>query len=158
MRTADHGEMGMTHNSMRQKNFQAYEETLRVPLVYSNPQLFPRARQSNALVSHVDFMPTIAGLFGAPKVKRWQGQDYSRLVAGTSSRPVQDHTVFTFEDVQAGQASPPYLKAPNCIVAIREQRWKLVETYDAKGQLPSEWEFYDIRNDRLEKRNLAWEA
>lgn len=156
VRTSDHGEMGMTHNSMRQKNFQGYEETLRVPLVYSNPQLFPRPRTSDALVSHVDFMPTIAALFGAPKQAAWQGHDYSHIVRGTSDRPVQDHTVFTFEDVQAGQASGPYLKAPNCIVAIRERRWKLVETYDAKGQLPSEWEFYDRRHDPVEKRNLAW--
>ena len=65
--TSDHGEMGMTHGGMRQKNFQAYEETMRVPLVWSNPQLFPRPRRSDALVSHVDFLPTMAGLFGAPK-------------------------------------------------------------------------------------------
>jgi len=154
--TSDHGEMGMAHGSMRQKNFQAYEETLRVPLVWSNPQLFPRARRSNALVSHVDFLPTVAGLFGAPKQAAWQGKDYSAIVKGTSMRPVQDHTIFTFEDVQAGQPNPPYLKAPNCVVALREQRYKIAETYDAKGQKPSEWEFYDRKHDPNERRNLAW--
>lgn len=154
--TSDHGEMGMTHNGMRQKNFQAYEETMRVPLVWSNPKLFPRRRRSNALVSHVDFLPTMAGLFGAPKQPIWQGKDYAHLVAGTSSRPVQDYTVFTFDDVQAGQPNPPYLKPPNSIVALREQRYKLVETYDAKGQKPSEWEFYDRKHDPVEKHNLAW--
>jgi choline-sulfatase len=154
--TADHGEMGMAHGSMRQKNFQAYEETMRVPLVWSNPKLFPRARRSQALVSHVDFVPTVAGLFGAPKQSAWQGKDYSHLVAGTSQRPVQDHTIFTFEDVQAGQAQGPYLKAPNCIRALRERRYKIVETYDAKGELPSEWEFYDRRSDPNEEDNLAW--
>ncbi|MFN8590588.1 MAG: sulfatase-like hydrolase/transferase, partial [Thermomicrobiales bacterium] len=40
--TSDHGEMGMTHGGQIQKNFNVYEETLRVPLVYSNPNLFPR--------------------------------------------------------------------------------------------------------------------
>ena len=154
--TSDHGEMGMAHGSLRQKNFQAYEETLRVPLVWSNPQLFPRARRSNALVSHVDFLPTVAGLWGAPKQSVWQGKDYSGIVKGTSMRPVQEHTVFTFEDVMAGQPNPPYVQAPNCIVALREQRFKLVETYDAKGQKASEWEFYDRKHDPIERRNLAW--
>jgi len=124
--------------------------------VWSNPQLFPRARRSSALVSHVDFLPTVAGLFGAPKHDVWQGKDYSAIVKGTSLRPVQDHTIFTFEDVQAGQPNPPYLKAPNCVVALREQRYKIAETYDAKGQKPSEWEFYDRKHDPNERRNLAW--
>jgi arylsulfatase A-like enzyme len=56
--TADHGEMGTAHGGMRQKNFNFYEESTRVPLGYSNPRLFKRARTSDALVSHVDFLPT----------------------------------------------------------------------------------------------------
>jgi hypothetical protein len=77
----------------------------------------------------VDFLPTLAGLVGAPKQDGWQGKDYSGLVTGTSKRPVQDHTIFTFEDVQAGQPQGPYLPAPNCILAIREKRFKLVEAF-----------------------------
>jgi len=42
VRTADHGEMGLAHGGLRQKNFNFYEESIRVPLVYSNPKLFPR--------------------------------------------------------------------------------------------------------------------
>ena len=37
IQTSDHGEMGMAHGGMRQKNFNFYEETLRVPLVYLQP-------------------------------------------------------------------------------------------------------------------------
>ncbi|NKW20251.1 sulfatase-like hydrolase/transferase [Rhodococcus hoagii] len=37
IRISDHGEMGMSHGGLRQKVFNAYEETLRVPLVVSNP-------------------------------------------------------------------------------------------------------------------------
>jgi arylsulfatase A-like enzyme len=150
--------MGMAHGSMRQKNFQAYEETLRVPLVYSNPKLFPHPRRSNALVSHLDFMPTIAGLFGTPKQSAWQGHDYSHIVKGTSSKPVQDYTIFTFEDVQAGQPNGPYLKPPNRIIALREKRYKIVETWAPDNSKPSEWEFYDRKHDPLEKRNLAWKG
>ena len=44
IRTADHGEMGLAHGGLRQKNFNFYEESMRVPLVYSNPKLFRRPR------------------------------------------------------------------------------------------------------------------
>ena len=44
VRTADHGEMGLAHG-MRQKSFNAYEETIHMPLIFSNPQLYPKARR-----------------------------------------------------------------------------------------------------------------
>ena len=77
--TADHGEMGTAHGGLRQKNFNFYEETTRVPLVYSNPRLFPRPEQNPSIVSHVDFLPTLAGLLDTPAHARanWQGVDYS---------------------------------------------------------------------------------
>jgi choline-sulfatase len=157
IRTADHGEMGLAHGGLRQKNFNVYEESLRVPLVYSNPTLFPAARTSNALVSHVDFLPTLASLFGAPTRARarWQGVDYSRLVLDPAAQPVQDYTVFTYDDFQSGQASGPYPTPPNHIVSIREERWKLAEYYDVRGRFPSQFELYDLLSDPLEQVNIA---
>jgi len=158
IRTADHGEMGLTHGGQRQKNFNFYEEAIRVPLVYSNPQLYPRPRKSQALVSHVDFLPTIASLLGAPPVARanWQGVDYSSLILDPSVPPVQDYTVFTYDDYQSGQKSGPYPTPPNHIVSIREARYKLAEYYDANGVVPSQWEMYDLLKDPLETENLAY--
>ena len=43
IRTSDHGEMGLTHGGQRQKNFNFYEESIRVPLVFSNPILYDGA-------------------------------------------------------------------------------------------------------------------
>ena len=84
--TADHGEMGTAHGGLRQKNFNFYEEATRVPLVYSNPRLFKRAETNHALVSHVDFLPTLASLVGAPAHARapWQGVDYSDQILSRS--------------------------------------------------------------------------
>ncbi|MFN3653596.1 MAG: sulfatase-like hydrolase/transferase [Armatimonadota bacterium] len=158
IRTADHGEMGLTHGGQRQKNFNCYEEAMRVPLVFSNPKLYRKAYRSNALVSHVDFLPTLAGLFGLPKAEKanWQGADYSRLVLNpTSGGKVQDYVVFTYDDYQSGQKTGPYPTPPNRIVAIREGRYKIAEYYDADGQVPSQWEMYDLKKDPLETRNLA---
>lgn len=161
VRTADHGEMGLTHGGMRQKNFNFYEEATRVPLVYSNPKLFPKPQSTDALVSHVDFLPTLATLAKAPKSARgeWQGRDYSQLVLRPkSAKPVQGYVVFTYDDFQSGQAKPPYPKPPNHIVSIREGRWKLARYYDKsrKDPKPTEWEMYDLKTDPEEKRNLAY--
>lgn len=155
--TSDHGEMGLAHGGMRQKSFNFYEETLRVPLVYSNPKLFPESRVSPALVSHVDFLPTLAGLFDAPESARsdWQGVDYSALILDPSAEDVQDYVVFTFDDVQSGQPNGPYVPAPNHITSIREERYKLAKYYDADGIEPDQWEMYDLAEDPLETINLA---
>ncbi len=60
VRTSDHGEMGLSHGGLRQKMFNAYEESMRVPFVVSSPALFREPRESDALVSLVDVVPTHA--------------------------------------------------------------------------------------------------
>ncbi len=162
VRTADHGEMGLTHGGMRQKNFNFYEETIRVPLVYSNPKLYPEPLSSDALVSHVDFLPTLASLAGTPKSARrnWQGVDYSKLVLNPKrSGEPQDYVVFTYDDYQSGQANGPYPKPPNHIVSIREGRWKLAKYHGVNQKtgkpVPPQWEMYDLKADPLEKHNIA---
>ncbi len=162
IRTSDHGEMGLSHGEMRQKNFNFYEETLRVPMVYSNPRLYRKPHTTDALVSHVDLLPTLANLVDAPKSARanWEGVDYSKQVLRPArEHSSQDYVVFTYDDYQSGQPHGPYPKPPNHIVSIREERWKLAKYYDAnpkKGErkLP-QWEMYDLKRDPLEKNNLA---
>ena len=159
--TADHGEMGTTHGGMRQKNFNFYEESTRVPLVYSNPRLFKKPQRSNALVSHVDFLPTLASLVDAPADARdsWEGIDYSdQILSRSPKKPSQDYTVFTYDDWQSGQASGPYPKPPNHIASIREHRYKLARYYDADGNVPDQWEMYDLKTDPLERVNLAYKG
>lgn len=155
--TSDHGEMGMTHGGMIQKNFNVYEETLRVPLVFSNPKLFPHPEQSDAHVSHVDFVPTMASLFGSPTTNPdWQGQDYSSLVLDPGSSGVQDYTVFTYDDWQAAQAQGPYVSGANHIVSVRDDRYTLARYYAPDGSAADEWEMYDRQADPIQIKNLAW--
>jgi arylsulfatase A-like enzyme len=149
--------MGMTHGGMIQKNFNVYEETLRVPLVYSNPELFPAEVRSDALVSHVDFAPTMASLFGSPTINPdWQGIDYAALVLDPASPDVQNYQVFTYDDWQAGQAQGPYVSGANHIVAVRVDRYTLARYYAPDGASPDEWEMYDRAADPDEATNLAW--
>lgn len=157
IRTSDHGEMGLAHGGLRQKCFNVYEETMRVPLVYSNPRLWHKPETSKVMVSHVDLLPTLASLVKAPAHARakWQGVDYSDHVMHRTAPPPQDYVVFTFDDWQAGQGSPPYVKPPQHIISLRERRWKIAEYYDPKGRVRSQWEMYDLRRDPQERHNLA---
>jgi len=158
IRTSDHGEMGMAHGGLRQKNFNFYEETLRVPLIYSNPKLFPKPRVSQAMVSHVDFLPTLASLFDVPFPARtnWQGVDYSEVVLDPRAQPPQKYSVFTYDDYQSGQSGGRYPGPFNHIVSIREERYKLAQYYDVqRPNGPYQWEMYDLKNDPYERRNLA---
>ena len=99
VRTADHGEMGLTHGRSRQKYFSAYKEVIDVPLVFSNPLIWPKPVVSDALVGHVDFVPTIASLIGtkpeAIKKAAWAGVDYSSIIEGRA-KDVQDYVLFVW--------------------------------------------------------------
>jgi arylsulfatase A-like enzyme len=156
VRTSDHGEMGMAHGGVRQKSFNAYEESLRVPMIYSNPRLFPEPRQSDALVSHVDLLPTLANLIGAPTPARaWQGVDYSTLILDADAAPVQEEVVFTYDDLRCAQNIAQLALPPNRIIALREERYKLARYYDGAGNAPDQWELYDLDTDPEERLNLA---
>jgi arylsulfatase A-like enzyme len=158
IRTSDHGEMGLSHGGLRQKNFNMYEEATRVPLIVSNPRLYPEGADCDHLVSHVDFLPTLASLFGAPESARadWQGVDYSASILNPEkAKAPQDYVLFTYEDYQSGQKTPPYPSPPNHLVGLREKRWKIVRYYDIEGVEPDQWEMYDLKAEPLEERNLA---
>ncbi|MFN8593649.1 MAG: DUF4976 domain-containing protein, partial [Thermomicrobiales bacterium] len=124
---------------------------------YSNPNLFPRPVTSPALVSHIDFVPTMASLVGSPKVNAdWQGKDYSSLVLDPGTPGVQDYQVFTYDDWQAGQAQGPYVSGASHIVSVREERYKLARYFDPNGKAAEEFEMYDLAADPTEATNLAW--
>ena len=76
----------MSHGGLRQKMFNAYEESIRVPLVISNPVLFPEPRESDALVSLVDLVPTLLGLTGAARRPRALRRARPRAAAARRAR------------------------------------------------------------------------
>ena len=83
--TADHGEMGGAHRGLKGKGPFSYEANAHVPLVVEHPAAKAGAATS-ALTSHLDLLPTFAGLTGLPEANRpaavrsLPGRDFSGLL------------------------------------------------------------------------------
>jgi len=152
VRTADHGEMGMAHGGQRQKAFNTYEESLRVPLVFSNPVLFPKRYETDNLASLIDLMPTFADLANVKPVDGLMGHSLAPILHNPENAPaVQEQIVFTYDDVRAGNPNASPVNAADRIRCIRETKWKYARYFHAKGSYPEEWEMYDLASDPGER-------
>lgn len=182
VRCADHGEMGLSHGGLRQKMFNAYEETINVPLVVSNPTLFGEPAETDALASLVDVVPTLLALAGGAARPQspdgLRGRDLTPILAG-AARPergradhpavdlsavldhpepaasVQDAVHFTYDDHQAGTAMQEAPGQPNRVRAIRTATHKYAYYYDPSGAAGPEYEMYDLECDPIEAENLV---
>lgn len=156
VRLSDHGELGMSHGGLRQKAFNVYEESLRVPLIFSNPVLFPERRTCEHPASLVDLVPTIAGLTGAAPPPGLRGSDLSPLLRDPGAGAVQDEVLFTFDDMHAGTGRVrEVVPAAGRIRCLREPRFKYARYFHAEGRFPEEHEMYDLLADPDELENLA---
>ena len=168
VRCADHGEMGLSHGGLRQKMFNVYEETIRVPLVISSPTLFDAPAETDAFASLVDVFPTMTTLAGAdtsgcdvrgrdltPVVARHARGGSPLLDGVTPAESVRDSIHFTYDDHQAGTAFKNVSGQPNRIRAVRDRQMKYAVYFDPSGGAEPEYELYDLERDPLEIENLA---
>ena len=175
-RISDHGEMGLSHGGLRQKMFNAYEETIRVPLVISNPLLFRHGAETCAPASLVDLVPTLLGVAGAPakgtldgtslcgvlrahatsdpEEVRAAGVELSGVLGAAPERSTHEHSLFTYDDHQAATAQQEAPGQPNRVRCVRERRWKYAVYLDPAGRIAPEYELYDLEADPIEASNL----
>ncbi len=103
--TSDHGDLLGSHADMHQKWYTAYDEAIRVPLIFSNPLLFPQPQSVHTLTSHVDLLPTLLGLAGldAGHLRQKLAEDYNDAVplVGRNLSPLV-----------LGQVDPTSINAP----------------------------------------------
>lgn len=114
--TADHGNAGGAHGGLQQMWYNAYDETIRVPLVMAGPGI-PSGRSVAMPTGHLDLLPTLLGLAGvetAPTAKVLHdthtevhdlpGRDLSSLVRGDDARSGPAHPVYfmTEDHMSAG--------------------------------------------------------
>lgn len=158
-RVSDHGDMCMSHGGMRQKPFNIYDEVLRVPMVFSNPHLFPKPLETDAFAGLIDVVPTLAQIADADVSSiNFDGLDLSPVLA-EPNESVRDEIYFTYDDQHT--AAGAFLQTapqPNHIRCIRDREWKFGMYFDPNGEEPNEYELYDLNADPLEMNNVAEEA
>jgi choline-sulfatase len=99
VRVADHGELGLAHGGLRQKDYAAYEEMIHIPMIFSNPVLFPRPLETNALAGLIDVLPTLMAVAGITPESALNLQ--GRSLAPVFHNPwcsIQDRVLFTYDD------------------------------------------------------------
>ena len=113
--TSDHGDMLGAHGKMHQKWFNAYEETIHVPLVFSGPLVTGTPRSESTLTSHADLLPTLLGLCDVDveraaaqlaashsETRRLVGRDLSSVVRQTSGVKSEPVFFMTYDNVSQG--------------------------------------------------------
>ena len=151
IRASDHGEMALSHG-LCQKMYNAYEETIRIPLIFSNPRLFPRPLQTSSLASLIDLLPTLARLAGVKVTKKlgWRGQNLGPILADPRAS-VREGALFTFDDPFFGG-----MEGPGRIRCLRQDQWKYAVYFDDAGD-NFQFELYNLAKDPGEMDNLAYD-
>jgi N-acetylgalactosamine-6-sulfatase len=146
IRNAVHSGVGSA-GPLRGRKRSLYEGGVRVPFIVRWPKGTPKGRiEATAVVSGVDWLPTIARLAGVEVPADWagDGEDASELLQGKSrprSRPI--HWEWRFR-----VAGHVWNRSP--LLALRDGEWKLLMNPDR-----SRVELFQVPHDPMEQNNLA---
>ena len=129
--TSDHGDMLGAHGGMQQKWCNAYDESVRVPMIVKGPGIVTKDGGIDTPTSHVDLIPTLMGLAGIDvgrardgvaehhdEAQPLPGRDLSSVVVGSvTPESVASPLYFMTEDdisrgltttnILTGEAYPP---------------------------------------------------
>ena len=135
--TGDHGE-GFGEHAINFHGYDLYAAQTRVPLIIRVPGLAPRVVATAA--GHVDILPTLANLAGAPATPQMMGASLLGWIAGT--RP-DDPERAVFQQVQyEGNHDKRGAASAHCHVL-----------YDITPH--TSWQVYDVERDPGETHDLS---
>ena len=149
-RFADHGEQALSHGLV-EKFYNVYEESIRIPLVISNSQVYTEAQTSDSLTSLLDLVPTIAHLVGVQDNFRdcFYGKSLVPILNDPTTAVMNDDVVhFTYDDIACPGG------APSMIRCIRTREFKYAVYFTEDGS-DADWELYNKRMDSDENVNVA---
>ncbi len=140
MLMGDNGFMFGEHGLIDKRN--AYEESIRVPLLASGPG-FPVGTSVDEMVANIDIAPTMLALAGLPAPAHYDGMSFDRLAAGEGRESWRD--TLTYEYYWEFN----YPQTPT-VFALRTDRYKYIQYH---GVWDTE-ELFDLAADPRETRNL----
>ena len=132
------GEHGMTSKVL------PYEESMRVPMAIAGPRTDRRVAEE--LVLNIDLTATIYELAGIAIPDSLHGRSLVPIIEGRT--PLDWRTSFLYEAPTPQLGSQP-------LWAVRNQRWKYVETDLQQGDGKPFVELYDLDADPTERTNVA---
>ncbi|NEQ10935.1 MAG: sulfatase-like hydrolase/transferase [Moorea sp. SIO4E2] len=153
IRTADHGELCLSHGGLREKPYNAYEETINVPLIFSNPKLFAEPKETDTLASAVDLMPTLASIAGVYDSFSFafRGRDLTPMLTNPEGTIDREYVHFASDD---GRLPDELSDIPELIRTIRSKEWKYSVYFTPDGR-KFEYEMYNLVEDPYEENNIA---
>jgi arylsulfatase A-like enzyme len=141
--SSDHGSMQGSHGLGGKR--EPYEESVRIPLLVRRPGGVPEGRTSDALVSSIDFMPTLCGLAGLEPPKTCVGLDFSPTLRGDKGPAPQSQFIMHIaKDNASGGLNHP---AP-LFRGVRTAR----HTYAVMAD--RSWLLFDNQADPYQMKNL----
>jgi choline-sulfatase len=162
-RFADHGEQSFSHG-MQQKSLNCYQESINVPMIISNPKLFPKGTTTSSFSSLIDLVPTVAEITGAasPEELKRMGICGKSLVPimKDPNASVRDNIMLYTEDCEyffdkfLGKKNF-YATMPGRIRCIRFEDWMYAVYFTDKGT-KIQYEMYNMTDDPGQLKNLAW--
>jgi arylsulfatase A-like enzyme len=155
--TSDHGE-GLGNHDYKHHGKHIYEEQIRIPLLFFSEEPWIVPRRVDALVEHVDLLPTVASLVGrgdevANREPPLQGRSLVSLLTGEPSSVFPERLVFAqrriYEEADRRSALVALEFERDNKFAIVDRRWKYIHRTVGDDEL------YDLRADPYETRNLV---
>lgn len=113
-----------------------FEECARVPMIVRAPGVTQAGSETEAMVEHVDFFPTLAELCKVDAPGHLQGKSFVSVLKDPSRKFRDDVYTVVARQTRLGRA-------------IRTERWRF-----ADWELPGQFELYDLKNDPRELTNL----
>ncbi|MEM7115166.1 MAG: sulfatase-like hydrolase/transferase [Chloroflexota bacterium] len=139
--TSDHGDMLGEHGLWWKHVF--YEESVKVPLIISWPEVIPAGQRCERVVSAVDVTATILDAVSAPALPNGSGQSFLRLINGRSDPSDWDDIAF------AEYCSDEFCPEGSCYQRmVRQGDWKLIYYHGQPPQLFNLAEDPDELEDR----------
>ena len=119
-----------------------YEESLKMPLIISWPGVIKPGSRNTDLVQNLDYAQTFLEMAGAKTPSDMQGTSLVPLLKGNKPNDWRKSIYYHYYEY------PSYHQVPRHN-GIRTERYKLINFYEF-----GEWEFYDLKTDPDELKNL----
>ena len=123
-----------------------YEESLLTPLIIHNPAAIQQKAVCASLVQNTDFAPTLLDIAGVKVPADMQGVSLKPLLVNPS-KSVRDAVYYQYFEY-------PAIHSVKRHYGIRTDRYKLIHFYHDVDV----WEFYDLKTDPGEMKNLISEV